>query len=165
MAIFKNTVLSALLVFFLVPAKAQLKAGQKAIDFTAYQINGDSIKLSNLQGSYVLLQFSMYACAPCWESYPHLTELQDKYKETLKVITFHVDETPGRWDAHAKKLNLRVNWISVRHVKNKKEIVNHYDLQGLPHWFLIDQKGTIIEVLLGYKKGKLEKMVNKYLGS
>ena len=46
-----------------------------APDFTAKDLNGNTITLSELKGKVILLDFWASWCVPCKKSMPHLIEL------------------------------------------------------------------------------------------
>jgi peroxiredoxin len=141
-----------------------LPSGSDAIDFTARSEDQKDFKLSDLKGKYVLLEFTATGCGYCWKSYPHLTEVQDKFKDTLQVATFHVFDTlKTRWNSIAAKQNIQVNWIQLWDVENKETIMNQYKIDGMPIFYLINPEGKIVSSWFGYKPKKLDRLLNKHL--
>jgi peroxiredoxin len=135
-----------------------LPPGSDAINFSARSVGGKDFKLSDLEGKYVLLDFTATGCAPCWKSYPHLTEIQDKFKNDLQVVTFHVFDTlKTRWSEMAAERNIRVNWIQLWDVEEKEKIMKQYMIDGMPIYYLIDPKGKIVSSWFGYKRSKLDR--------
>ena len=55
--------------------------GKIAKPFTAININGQSINLSDFKGKYVLLDFWASWCVPCRQGNPHLIELFKRYHD------------------------------------------------------------------------------------
>ena len=50
-------------------------------------VKGDAVKLSELKGKkVVVLEFWATWCGPCIKGIPHLTELQEQYKDDVVVI-------------------------------------------------------------------------------
>lgn len=141
-----------------------LLPGNDAIEFHAQTEEGKTIRLSDYHGKYVLIEFAGTACAPCWESYPHLTEIQEKFSDTLQVFTFHAYDTlKSMWKKIALAKKVKVNWITVWEVEDKKEIMDQYKINGMPIYYLIDPNGKILTAWFGYKRKKLEREMNKYL--
>jgi uncharacterized protein (TIGR03067 family) len=124
---------------------------------------GKPVKLSDLRGNYVLLEFWGYWCVPCVRSMPVLIELDEKYGEKgLKILGVHVD-TGGEVDTVAK-LDEKIE----RHQKElwkgkeipfpnalasgKSEGENRktggptaqYGIQSFPTCILIDREGKVV---------------------
>lgn len=56
--------------------------GKQAPDFTAeFGINGKAVKLSDLKGKVVLVDFWAVWCPPCIRAFPHLSELSTTHKD------------------------------------------------------------------------------------
>lgn len=63
---------------------------------------GEKVRLADLKGKYVLLEFWGYWCGPCVASMPVLFELHDRFKDKgLAVIGIHLD-ADGDIDTAAK---------------------------------------------------------------
>lgn len=63
---------------------------------------GEKVKLADLKGKYVLLEFWGYWCGPCVHSMPVLIELHEKFADKgLAIIGVHVD-IDGEVDTVAK---------------------------------------------------------------
>lgn len=69
-----------------------VKVGDLAPDFTMYLPNGDAIKLSDLRGKVVMLQFTASWCGVCRKEMPHIeSEIWQKYKDNQNFALFGVD--------------------------------------------------------------------------
>lgn len=141
-----------------------LPEGTEAINFNARTEEGTDFQLSALKGKYVLLDFTATGCGYCWESYPHLTEAQEKFKDNLQVVTFHVYDTlKTQWNRIALKRNINVNWIRVWDVENKEAIMNQYKVDGMPIYYLINPEGKIVSSWFGNRPKKLNRILDKHL--
>ena len=65
-----------------------LKKGDHAQHFVVTDDNGNLIDLKALKGKIVLLNFTATYCGPCWDTYGQMDELQKKYGDQLKIISF-----------------------------------------------------------------------------
>jgi thiol-disulfide isomerase/thioredoxin len=137
--------------------------GDIAINFSARTNSGDDIQLSDFEGRYVLLDFTHIGCGPCWQSYPHLAEVQEKYKDELEVITFHIDDLKDRWFQMAESRQIEVNWLTLWDIDEKELKMKEYQINGFPYYFLIDKEGIIVEKIFGYSKSKINNRLKKHL--
>jgi len=143
--------------------RSTIGKGDVAINFEARTTEGEDLQLSDFEGKYVLLDFTHIACGPCWQSYPHLSEIQNKYREDLEVVTFHIDDYRERWIQMAINRNIDVNWLTLWEIENKEQKMKEYQINGFPYYFLIDKEGVIVEKIFGYNKSKINKHLKKHL--
>ncbi len=69
-----------------------VKIGQQAPDFTAISTDGKTIKLSDLKGKVVMLQFTASWCSVCRKKMPHIeADIWKKYKSNKNFALFGVD--------------------------------------------------------------------------
>lgn len=121
--------------------------GQKAPELKPGDtwINSAPLKLDQLRGKVVLIDFWAFDCPFCAEAMPHVKELYDKYaKDGLVVIGVHVPridyekDIPKIKDAVVKK---GIKYPVV--VDNKYEIWSDYLCNTWPSHFVVDQDGVI----------------------
>jgi len=66
---------------------AQTKTGGSSFFTTDLQLNnGKTIKLTNLKGKVVLLDFWYRGCFPCLKATPDLIKMQEEFKDDLVII-------------------------------------------------------------------------------
>ena len=111
--------------------------------------DGEIIKLSDLRGKYVLIDFWASWCGPCRKENPNVVRLYNKYKdENFTIYSVSLDKDKKRWEMAIKADGL----IWDNHVSDLKywqsEVVPKYKIQGIPHTVLIDPEGKIIETKL-----------------
>jgi len=85
------------LVLLALPALALPKIGEKAPDFTLKTLSGDSeVKLSDLQGKVVYIDFWASWCGPCRRSFPEVKKLQEAYADQgMEVLAISLDKSPS----------------------------------------------------------------------
>ena len=120
----------------------QGSAGGKAANFTATDIRGDSIVLSQFRGKYVLLDFWASWCKPCRAGNPELIRLYNKYHHKgIEFIGIADDNgSEDKWQQAIAKDSIHI-W---RHILDKK-IGDKYAVHSIPVQILIDPDGMIIE--------------------
>jgi peroxiredoxin len=60
--------------------------GQANLDFTLKDMNGASVRLADLKGKVILINFWATWCPPCKAEIPGLIELHDQYKSKGLVV-------------------------------------------------------------------------------
>ncbi len=129
--------------------------GGTAADFSATDLHGNSISLSDFEGKYILLDFWATWCIPCRKSAPHLLETYNKYHGNgLEIICIgDNDRQPDQWIAAIKKDGTGAMHHVLRGADinkelkgefNDKDISGKYGIKGLPTKILIDPNGKII---------------------
>jgi len=144
--------------------------GSMAKDFSATDINGNKLSLSDLKGKYVLLDFWASWCVPCRKGNPHLKELYAKYKD--KGIEFigisDDDRDPNAWRKAVEKDGLPWRHVlrgldmqkRMSGLPNETEISDRFGIHTLPTKILIDQTGMIIG-RFGEEEQELNEMLTK----
>jgi thiol-disulfide isomerase/thioredoxin len=134
------------------------------IDIELPDLNGQLIKLSSLNGKYVLLEFWASWCGPCRAEHPGLLKLYDQYKQKgFEIYGVCLDEKKEDWQMTIT--NDKINWITVSDLKgpDNSPAAMKYEVNGIPKSFLIDKNGIIIATDLRGEDlaNKLKEIFNK----
>lgn len=112
---------------------------QKITDFEATTITGEQIKLSELKGKIVVLNFWFKACKPCIIEIPYLQKLTEKYKD--KNVVFLALCTDDEETLKSFLVNEKFDY---KHIANARSIAQKWGVQGYPTNIVIDEKGNIV---------------------
>ncbi|MET0284884.1 MAG: TlpA disulfide reductase family protein [Polyangiales bacterium] len=122
-------------------------AGKAAPDFSLPIVGGegatqgDRVRLSDLQGKLVVLDFWASWCEPCRQSIPILNQVaKDLAKEGVHVYGINsesfaaqaVDRVGQRWGIGYPVLH-----------DSTAEVMDKYDVSALPTLYLIDRQGVV----------------------
>jgi peroxiredoxin len=120
--------------------------GKIAPDFEQPDTLGTLVKLSDLRGKYVLVDFWASWCGPCRAENPNVVKAYAKYNEKgFTVLGVSLDQ-PGKkeaWIAAIHKDNL--TWTHVSDLKFwDNAVAKLYGIQSIPQNYLLDPQGKII---------------------
>jgi thiol-disulfide isomerase/thioredoxin len=117
--------------------------GKVAPNFELTTLDGKKMKISDLKGKAVVLDFWATWCVPCKIEMPWFVELQNQYgPEGLAVIGVAMDDSSNEEIAKFAK-ELGVNYPILR---GKEAVGEAYGgLPGLPTTFFIGRDGKIVD--------------------
>lgn len=119
----------------------------EAADFELEDASGQKLKLSDLRGKVVLLNFWATWCGPCKIEIPWFVEMEREFKDQgFAVVGVSMDE--DGWDAVKPFMaDMKVNY---RMVLGTEEMAQLYgSVQSLPTSFVIDRNGKVASVHVG----------------
>lgn len=127
---------------------ANLAVGKEVPDIEAKSPEGKTIKLSELKGKYVLIDFWASWCAPCRREFPHLKEAM-KYsegKDNFMIYSFSLDNKAKEWtDCIAKNQLTHKNWVHTSDLKGwGSKFLKLFNVTGVPRTVLIAPSGKVI---------------------
>jgi thiol-disulfide isomerase/thioredoxin len=133
--------------------KSKLKVGDKAPEFKAKIVKGDTVT-SLEKGKVYVVEFWATWCPPCLKSIPHLSELQKQYKDQVTIIGVACkdysrksdEQTESRIKSFAEqqgeKMSYRVAFDDGSGKMNEKWM-DAAGKDGIPTAFVVDGEGKI----------------------
>ena len=128
-----------------VRGEAQLSSGP-APDFTLKMFDGQTVRLSDLRGKVVVINFWASWCIPCREEAPFLEKTWRAYKDR-GVVFIGVDWNDPEPDARAYLKEFDLTYLNGPDIGNR--IGYHYRIKGIPETFFIGKDGNLYGNALG----------------
>jgi len=129
----------------LVPsASAAWQEGSSLPELSDFGLEGN---LPDLKNKVILIDFWAAWCGPCRKSFPHLQSLHETYSgKGLVILGVSVDQT----DKAMKKF-LEANKVTFATVRDAaQKLVANAGVKAMPSSYLIDRKGNIRAVHIGF---------------
>ncbi len=121
---------------------------ETAQDFELKTLDGQSMRLSDLRGQVVLLNFWATWCVPCRAEIPELNAMQrDLSARGFTVLGVTTDDTAALVREFQKDVPQEY-----RVALGEKSVASKYGVLGLPTTFVIDREGRIRQKIVGERK-------------
>jgi peroxiredoxin len=121
-----------------------LSMGQIAPEIELPNPAGEMVKLSDLRGKYVMIDFWAAWCKPCREENPNVVALYNQYNSKgFEVFGVSLDRTREAWLDAIEEDGL--TWTQVSDLKYfNSAAAELYQIAAIPATYLIDPDGKII---------------------
>jgi len=120
---------------------------QAAKEFAVLAPDRKSLRLADLKGQVVLLNFWATWCPPCREEMPAMDRLYQRYRERgFVVVALSVDAEGApvvTQFVKEHKLSFPVG------LDPKMEVAERYGVRALPSTFIVDRKGNLAALAIG----------------
>lgn len=148
-------VLVGLLV--MTPRSSAVSKGKRPPDFRGTALDGREVSLSQFRGKNpVVLNFFAEFCPPCHTEFPHLCELDERYRaQGLRVIAVSLDDTRTAATSVPNESGARFPVL----FEPEGRIAAQYGVQSLPYTVVIDRNGLVHTPLLGVDRAGLDAAV------
>jgi peroxiredoxin len=120
----------------------------EAPDFTLQNLKGEEIRLSDLKGKIVFINFWATWCGPCRQEVPAFIELQEEYgTDDLAILGISVDQGDlSVVEAFAKSYNINYEILYA----NQKVVSIYGGIQSIPTTFVVDRDGFLRDRQVGF---------------
>ena len=99
------------------------------------------MKLSDLRGKVLLVDFWGSWCGPCRKENPNVVKVYEEYKKQgFEILSVSLDEDQDAWLEAIK-----ADGLSWKHVIDSSPVTaDLYNVSGIPYTYLLDKEGTVI---------------------
>ena len=144
-----GTGLGAAVVFrewvFTSPPTDPPQVGKPLVDFEAVTLEGERVKLSDLRGTPVVLNFWATWCIPCLEEMPMLQKAAQEAEGRVRVIALNNGEPAGVVRDYLVKHGITLPvWLD-----QDSRAVDAMFVRGFPTTFFVDSRGNLMDQQVG----------------
>lgn len=143
----------------------RLRTEMPSLDGITEWVNEQTIK-DELAGKPVLVHFWSISCGMCKESLPEINRLREEHPE-LKIIGIHMPRSEK--DTEIPPVKQTIEQYNLKHpqgIDNQHQVVDRFENEFVPAFYLFDQKGQLRHRSAGEKalsmlKNPLERVLNE----
>jgi peroxiredoxin len=145
------------------PVAGSMLQGKIAPDFQLKSLDGRSVKLSDLRGKPVLLNFWATYCAPCRVEMPWLVDLYRQYRpQGLEMLGVAIDDIADQAEVAKFAKERNVNYTILLGTNSVAD--SYGGLRLLPQTLFISRDGRVVSSTIGIKdKSALEDGIKSVL--
>ncbi len=135
---------------FVASATSASAISGKAPDFTLKSRSGENIRLSDLRGQVVMLNFWASWCGPCRQEMPILEQLHKRYSKLgFTVVGVNVEQDTSKAVAYLRDVKVSFPIL----YDNTSKVSKLYNVSAMPTTVMIDRNGNMRFKHHGYKPG------------
>jgi peroxiredoxin len=141
------------------PGPESLK-GKTAPAFSLKTLDGKNVKLADLKGDVVVVDFWATWCPPCRASLPHIQKMADDKKlaeKGLKVLVVNDREDKDKIQPFMEKNH----YTFTVPMDTDGSTLEKYRISGIPTTFVIGRDGKVKAAFVGYDESEGGKDVEK----
>ena len=148
------------------PQQTQEDNASAAPDFTVYDLDGNSVKLSDFRGKPMILNFWASWCGPCKVEMPDLEEAYLAYGSEIAFMTINLTDGRNETVESASSYIAGQGYTFPVYYDTNMEATYAYGINSIPMTYFIDAEGNVISSNLGMiSASKLQQGIDALLSS
>ncbi len=117
-----------------------------APDFSLITLDGEEIRLSDMRGKVVMVDFWFSWCPPCRAEAPELVEAYKKYQgPDVEFVGVAIWDVIGQVESFVKRYGVTY----INGLDEKGKIAIDYGVTGIPEKYFVDKNGNIAKKFVG----------------
>lgn len=154
----KKAALIAAMILGVTATGSAIEAGRRAPEINLRTADGQSVRMSDLRGKVVIVDFWASWCEPCREELPVLEQLHQRYGQRgLVVVGVGIDREAGQYRSFLQRMDLS---FPVVH-DSGHQVAERYAPPTMPSSFIIDRNGVIRHVHEGFRRSDARELEQK----
>lgn len=133
--------------------------GDKVPDSVFYDLDGNTHRLSDFKGEWLLLDFWSSSCGPCIRAIPELTKFVKKHQGDIAVISLSNDSMEVWRRASAQH---EMTWNNWNEGKEDLGIYRNFGSRGTPTFVFVSPEGIVKGIYWGYSDGMFESLFKMF---
>lgn len=144
-------------------AKNGIEVGKNAPNFELAKLDGTKVKLSDLKGKKVILNFWATWCGPCKQEMPDMEAFYKKHKTDVEILAVNYTASEGANGEEKVKKFAEEKGITFPILLDKDiTVTTTYKVITIPTSYFVDTKGVIQDKFIGPMTQKeMEKRIAK----
>jgi thiol-disulfide isomerase/thioredoxin len=126
---------------------------QEAPDVSFEDLDGNDVRLSDLRGRFLVVNFWASWCEPCITEWPQLEQLAQRLdgRQDVEVVAVSVDEQLSDVKSFLDRMSLANGGVRVLHDPTG-EVPGAFGTTKLPDTYFVDESGQVIHAYVNVRQ-------------